>query len=155
MAVQPVPPGYHTVTPHLTIRNCREAIAFYEKAFGATTLSVMPGPDGKIMHGEIKIGDSVVMVADEFLDWGARSPQALGGTPGGLFLYVDDADAWFQRAVDAGATVEMPLENQFWGDRYGKLRDPFGHGWAIGQHIEDVGEEEMMRRMQASMGGGQ
>ena len=141
---QPIPEGFRTVTPHLVIKNCAEAIDFYKRAFGAQELfrSTNPGSDD-IMHASIMIGDSVVMLADEFPDWGVLGPESLGGSPVTIHLYVEDADALWERAVGAGATVVMPLEDTFWGDRYGKVKDPYGHGWAIATHIKDMSPEEM------------
>jgi PhnB protein len=148
--VKPIPDGYHTLTPGLTIRGAARAIEFYKKAFGAEELCRMPGPDGQsVMHAEIKIGDSIVMLGDECPGMSQKSPEALGGTAGALHIYVQDVDAAFQRAVAAGATVEMPVTDMFWGDRFGKVRDPFGHGWSLGTHKEDVPPEEMMKRFEA------
>lgn len=145
--VRPVPAGYHTVTPYVTVHDAAEAIEFYVRAFGAEEKERRPGPGGKIMHAELKIGDSVVMLSDEFPGMsGSRSPQSLGGSSGYLFLYVPDVDQLFRRAVDAGAKVEMPLTNMFWGDRFGKLLDPFGHTWGLATHVEDVSPEEIDRR---------
>lgn len=131
-----VPAGCSTVTPHLIVRNAAEAIEFYRQAFGAEELMRMPMPDGRIMHAELQIGSSRVFLCDEFPDWGARSPQALGGTPVTIHLYVDNADRVFGQAVAAGATATMPLQDQFWGDRYGKVTDPYGHEWSIAMQIE-------------------
>lgn len=150
-AVKPIPEGYHTVTPHIVVRGAEEAIAFYARAFGAEETVRMPGPGGKLLHAEVRIGDSVVMLSDEFPEMGARSPQSIGGTSGGLMLYVNDVDAAFARAVGAGATAEMPPQDMFWGDRYGKLRDPFGHSWSLATHVEDLDPDEMMRRMQEAV----
>jgi PhnB protein len=146
--VKAVPEGYHSVTPHLVIKGADKAIEFYQKAFGATVKGgVHHTPDGKVMHAELKIGDSAVMLADEFPGMSdAQSPQTLGGTTTTLMIYTDNVDQLFDRAVKAGATATMPLANQFWGDRYGHVKDPFGHSWALGQHIEDVAPEEMERR---------
>lgn len=147
MAVSPVPPGMRTITPHLILQGAAEAIAFYQKAFGAEELMRMPGPDGKgVMHAELKIGDSVVFLADEFPGMASASPKKFGGTTVTIHLYVNDVDAWFNRAVGAGAQVTMPLMNMFWGDRFCKVTDPFGHEWSIAQHIEDVTPEECARR---------
>ena len=147
MAVSPIPAGYHTVTPHLAIRGAAKAIEFYKKAFGAVEVMLMPGPDGKsIAHAEIKIGNSMVMLADEWPGMRVASPEKFGGTTCSVMLYVPDVDAAFKRAVDAGATVSMPLMNMFWGDRFGKVTDPFGHEWAIATHVEDVTPEECARR---------
>jgi PhnB protein len=143
----PVPDGYHTATPYLIIGGAAQAIRFYERAFGATELLHLPGPDGRIAHAEIRIGDSVIMLADEVLDMGYRSPRSLGGSPVTMLLYVNDVDAVFQRAVAAGALVLRPVANQFYGDRSGTLADPFGHLWTIATHIEDVPAEEIARRV--------
>jgi uncharacterized glyoxalase superfamily protein PhnB len=149
-SVRPIPEGYHSLTPTLILSNAAEAIEFYKRAFGAQELGRMASPDGqKIWHAELQIGDSRLMLGDEMPEAGSRSPQSLGGSPAGIHLYVEDADAVFQRAVEAGATVVMPLENAFWGDRYGQLTDPFGHRWGIATHIQDLTEEEMMRGAQA------
>jgi uncharacterized glyoxalase superfamily protein PhnB len=144
----PIPHGFHSVTPSLTVNNAAEAIEFYKRAFGAQELYRMAAPDGSgIWHAELKIGDSHVMLNDEFPNMGtSRAPKSLGATTVNLHLYVEDADAVFQRAVEAGATVSMPLMDAFWGDRYGTVTDPYGHSWGIATHIEDVSEEEMMRR---------
>jgi PhnB protein len=151
--VKPVPDGYHTVTPYLVVSGAAKAIEFYKKAFGAEELFSMPGPDGRLMHAEIRIGDSVVMLSDESPQMNARSPKALGGTPVNIFLYVEDVDAWFARATSAGCTTEMPPTDMFWGDRFGKLADPFGHSWSMATHKEDVAPEEMGKRAAAAMGG--
>jgi uncharacterized glyoxalase superfamily protein PhnB len=142
----PVPPGFHTVTPHLVIRGATEAIEFYKKAFGAEVKGVMPGPGGKVMHGEIRIGDSTIMLNDEFPEMGAKAPTTLGGSPVNLHIYVPDCDALWNRAVAAGAKVTMPLADMFWGDRYGTLTDPFGHKWSIATHKEDLTPEEIGKR---------
>ena len=145
--VKPIPDGYGTVTPYLVVKGAAEAIEFYKKALGAEEVLRMPAPDGSLMHAEIKIGDSIVMLGDEFPGAeGYGSPATLGGTSVNLFLYVEDADAAFQQAVDAGAKVLAPMADMFWGDRYGKLRDPFGHDWGIATHKEDVSPEEMGKR---------
>jgi PhnB protein len=151
MAVRPVPEGYHTATPYLIIKGAARALDFYKKAFGAVELMRMDGPNGKIGHAEIKIGDSPIMLADEFPDMGFRSPQSLGGTPVSLCLYVEDVDTRFTQAVAAGATVMRPVKDQFYGDRSGTLTDPFGHVWTIATHKEDVTPEEMSRRAEAFM----
>lgn len=149
--VKAVREGSHTITPHLIVRGGNKAIEFYKKAFGAEVRGVHNTPDGKVMHAELRIGDSVIMLADEFPGMeGCASPEALGGSPVVLNLYREDIDSLFNQAVGAGATVTMPLGDQFWGDRYGQLKDPFGHAWALGQHIEDVAPEEMERRARAA-----
>jgi PhnB protein len=148
---KPIPDGYHTVTPYLIVKDAAQALDFYQRAFGATELVRMPGPGGKIMHAEIKIGDSPIMLADEFPQMGAIAPQAAGGSPVGICLYVEDVDKLFAQAVAAGGKAERPVQNQFYGDRSGTLVDPFGHRWTIGTHIEDVSPEEMQRRMAGMM----
>src|SRR3954447_13114919 len=150
MAVKPIPDGYHSVTPYLVVQGAAKALEFYKKAFGATELFRMPGPGGKIMHAEIRIGDSPVMLADEFPEMDARGPQTLGGTPVGLMIYCEDVDALFNQAVSAGAKVLRPVVDQFYGDRSGTVADPFGHKWTIATHKEDVSPEEMKRRMAAT-----
>jgi PhnB protein len=144
--VKPVPEGYHTITPYLAVNDGNAALDLYKAAFGATELFRYPGPDGKIGHAELQIGDSRVMLADEFPDIGFRGPKSLGGSPVMLHLYVDDCDAWFDRAVKAGCKVTRPLADQFYGDRGGMVEDPFGHSWYLSTHKEDVSEEEMQRR---------
>jgi PhnB protein len=146
VTVRAVPDGYHTATPYLIIGGAAEAIDFYKLAFGARELFRMPGPNGRISHAEIKVGDSVIMLADEVLDMGYRSPHSLGGSPVSLLLYVEDVDAVFKRAVSAGALPQRPVANQFYGDRSGTLEDPFGHLWTIATHVEDVSPEEIARR---------
>jgi PhnB protein len=149
MAVKPIPDGYHTATPYLIVKDAGRALEFYKKAFGATELMRLEGPDGKIGHAEICIGDSPIMLADEFPDMGYRSPQALGGSPISICLYVEDVDALFQQALAAGATVVRPVKDQFYGDRSGTLSDPFGHVWTIATHKEDLSPEEVRRRSEA------
>ncbi len=149
-SVRPIPEGYTSVTPALTVRDAARAIEFYTRAFGARELDRMPSPDGRIWHAEIQIGDARLMLADEFPEMGGRAVESLGGTPVSLHLYVQDADTVVQRAIDAGATVIQPLTNAFWGDRYGRLKDPFGHEWGVATHVEDVSEQEMQRRAQAA-----
>ena len=145
--VKPIPEGNHSITPGLVVKNARKAIEFYKNAFGAKELDVMAGPDGQsVMHAELKIGDSKFYLGDEFPEMGAVSPQTLGGSGVSINIYTEDCDAMFKRAVAAGATVKMPLADMFWGDRYGKLSDPFGHTWGIATHQEDVSEEEMEKR---------
>ena len=151
MSVQPIPKGYHTITPFMTVRDAARAIEFYKQAFGAKERGVMKGPEGKVMHAELVIGDSIIMLADEFPDFGSLSPQSIGGSGTGLHIYIEDVDSAFDRAVKAGATVEMPVADMFWGDRYGKLRDPFGHKWSIGTHKADLSMEEMKKGMDEAM----
>jgi uncharacterized glyoxalase superfamily protein PhnB len=151
MAVKPIPDGYHSVTPFLTVRDAARAIEFYKQAFAAVERGVMKDPDGKVMHAELKIGDSIIMLSDEFPDYGALSPESIGGSAMGLHIYLDGVDAAFDRAVKAGARVEMPVMDQFWGDRYGKLTDPFGHKWSIGTHIKDLSMAEMKKGMDEAM----
>ncbi|HEY6148213.1 MAG TPA: VOC family protein, partial [Thermoanaerobaculia bacterium] len=147
--VKAVPEGYHTVTPYLIIDGAAAAIEFYRKAFGAVEVVRMPSPDGRIGHAEIKIGDSHVMLADERPEMGARSPGTVGGSPVSIVLYVEDVDKVVARAVAAGAKIERPVEDKFYGDRMGGIEDPFGHRWYVGTHIEDVTPEEMKKRMAA------
>ena len=151
----PIPAGQHAITPHLVIKGASEAIEFYKWAFGAEELSRMPfpGKDGqmKLGHAELRIGDSRLFLADEFPDHGSVGPGG-GGSPVTIHLYVTDADATFARAIEAGATVSMPLADMFWGDRYGKLVDPFGHHWSIAEHLEDLTPEQMKERMAAFTG---
>ena len=151
MAVKPIPQGYHTVTPHLVCRNATKALEFYQKAFGAENVRAHRMPDGKVMHAEFRIGDSTVMLGDEFPDFKVFSPESLGGSPVTLHIYTTDVDASFQRAVSAGCTVIMPVEDQFWGDRYGQVADPFGHKWSLATRKEDISEEEMEKRGRAAM----
>jgi PhnB protein len=148
MAVKAVPEGLHTITPHLVVNDGEKALEFYKKAFGAEIGPVHKTPDGKVMHADFKIGDSKLFLADEFPGMGCPSPKTAGGSSVVLNLYMDGIDKVFDQAVNAGAIVTMPLGNQFWGDRYGQLKDPFGHVWALGQHIEDVAPDEMARRAQ-------
>jgi PhnB protein len=152
MPVKPIPEGYHTVTPYLVMKDAARAIDYYKKAFGATELFRFPMPDGSVGHAEIRVGDSVIMLAEECPQMEYRGPKALGGTPVSLLLYVENVDARFEQAVAAGGTVMKPLANQFYGDRSGTLVDPFGHVWTLATHVEDVTPEEMEKRM-ASMGG--
>ncbi len=151
MSVQAIPKGYHTITPFMTVRDAARAIEFYKQAFGAKEKGVMKGPEGKVMHAELVIGDSIIMLADEFPEFGSLSPQSTGGSGTGLHIYIEDVDSAFDRAVKAGATVEMPVDDMFWGDRYGKLRDPFGHKWSIGTHKADLSVEEMKKGMDETM----
>lgn len=151
MAVKRVPDGYHRVTPHLTVRNAPALIEFYKKAFGAVEMNRAPGPDGKILHAAIKIGDSIVFLNDEFPEMGAQSPLATKGTAVTIHLFVEDADKQFAQALAAGAEVVMPLADQFWGDRYGIVKDPSGHQWSIGSHMEDLTPEQIKERMGKAM----
>jgi PhnB protein len=146
-----IPQGYHTATPYLIVNGGARAIEFYKQAFGATEIMRMPGPGGKVMHAEVKIGDSHIMLADEAPDMDARSPQTIGGTPVGLMLYFEDSDAVTSRAVSAGAKLLRPVQDQFYGDRSGTVVDPFGHKWTIATHKEDVSPEEMKKRAAAFM----
>ena len=149
--VTPVPEGYHTVTAYLTVKDGARALDFYKHAFGSKELMRMPGPGGALMHAEFRIGDSVVMLSDEFPQGGTRSPQSLGGASGSLMVYVPNVDAAMKRAVDAGCAVSMPATDMFWGDRFGKLVDPFGHHWGLATHKEDVPPQEMSRRAKEAM----
>src|SRR5579872_5487126 len=152
MSVKPIPEGYHTLTPFLTVRDAARAIEFYKQAFGAEARGeVAKGPDGKVMHAELKIGDSIIMLSDEFPEYGSLSPLSSGGAGMGLHIYLEGVDAAFDRAVKAGAQVEMPVMDQFWGDRYGKLKDPFGHKWSIATHTQDLSADEMKRGMEEAM----
>ena len=150
--VKAIPDGMHSITPHLTCAGASEAIEFYKKAFGAVEMGRMPGPGGKLMHAQIRIGDSPVMLVDEFPEWGGKGPKTLGGTPVAIHLYVPDADAVFKNAVAAGATVKMEMADMFWGDRYGVVIDPFGHMWSLATHIKDMTPEEMAQAGKAAMG---
>ncbi len=141
--VKPIPDWKHTVTPHLVCAGAAEALEFYKKAFGAEELLRLPGPEGKLLHACIRIGDSALMLADEFPACGSRGPKALEGSPVTLHLQVEDVDAFVARAVAAGAKVTMPIADMFWGDRYGRLEDPFGHQWAVATHLRDVSPEEL------------
>jgi PhnB protein len=151
MSVKPIPEGYHTLTPFLTVRDAVSAIEFYKQAFGAVERGVAKGPDGKVMHAELKIGDSIIMLSDEYPKFGSLSPLSTGGTGMGLHIYIDGVDAAFDRAVKAGAKVDMPVMDQFWGDRYGKLTDPFGHKWSIATHTKDLSMDEMKRGMDEAL----
>jgi PhnB protein len=153
MAVRAIPEGYTSVTPYLIVTGASRAIEFYKKAFGAVELMRMDAPDGKVGHAEIGIGDSRLMIADEYPDMGYKSPQSLGGSGTGLMLYVTDVDRVFKEAVAAGAKVHRDLQDQFYGDRTGSLIDPFGHMWTVATHVEDVPPEEMERRAKQAMAG--
>lgn len=152
MPVSPIPAGYHSVTPYLICQNAAAALDFYKAVFNAVELMRMPGPDGKIMHAEIKIGDSLIMLADEFPQMNAKSPQSYGGTPVSLLLYVEKVDDVFAQAIAAGAKEVRPVQDQFYGDRSGMLEDPSGHVWNVATHIEDLTPEQIAERMQGAMG---
>jgi PhnB protein len=149
MAVKPIPDGYHTITPYLIVKGGAQALDFYKKAFGATEVMRMAGPDGRIGHAEIKIGDSPIMLADEHPEMGFRGPQSLGGSAVGIVLYVPNVDALFKQAVAAGGKELRPVQDQFYGDRSGTLQDPFGHVWTVSTHIEDLTDEEIGKRAEA------
>jgi len=151
MATKPIPEGYRTVTPYLIVKGAAEAIEFYKRAFGAKELLRMADPHGRVGHAEIKIGDSVIMLADEHPAMGYRGPRSLGGSSVSILLYLEDVDAVFERALEAGAKAQRPVANQFYGDRTGTLEDPFGHVWTVATHVEDVPPEEMRRRAEAAM----
>ena len=146
-AVKPIPEGMHSLTPHLVCAGAADAIEFYKRAFNAVELGRMPGPDGKLMHAMVKIGDSTLMLVDEFPQFGSVGPKALKGSPVTIHLYVEDADATVKQAESAGAKVTMPVADMFWGDRYGRLEDPFGHQWSVATHTRDVTPEEMKQAM--------
>lgn len=151
MTVPFKPPGYHSVTPYLALRDAKAAIDFYTRALGAELVLKLDLPDGRIAHAEIRIGDSVLMLAEENAEWGNRSPQSLGGSPVSLMIYLPDVDAAFDRAIQAGASRVRPVEDQFYGDRSGTLADPYGYQWTLATHVEDVSTEEAQRRMNAML----
>jgi PhnB protein len=151
IAVKPIPKGYHNVTPYLFVRSAARAIDFYKSVFGAAEIVRMVGSNGKIMHAEVRIGDSIVMLADENPQTGVMSPQTIGGYSVGLHVYVENVEAVIQKAVDSGAKLLRPIKIQFYGDRSGSLLDPFGHMWSVATHVEDVSPEEMRKRMTAAM----
>jgi PhnB protein len=151
MPVKPVPEGYHTVTPYLTVDDAAKAIEFYKDAFGATERVRMNAPDGKVGHAELEIGDSLVMLSDPFPQASTKSPKELGGTSSSVFLYVEDVDAVVKQATNAGASITMEVADQFWGDRFGSVADPFGHIWSIATHVEDLTPEEITERSKAAM----
>ena len=151
MAVQPIPEGYHSLTPYLAVEDADKAIEFYKDAFGAQELLRMPGPDGKIAHAELEIGDSKLMLSDPFPQSNVKPPSERGGPTGSIFMYVEDVDAIFEQGQRAGAKVVSELEDMFWGDRFGTLSDPFGHVWSIATHKEDLSEEEMAERSKTAM----
>lgn len=152
--INPVPEGFHTLSPHIVVENASGAIDFYKKAFAAKEIMRMPEPGGKVMHAELKIGDSILMMCEACPESGATAPTKAGGSGVTLHLYVADADAAMQRAADAGATITMPAQDMFWGDRFGQLTDPFGHAWSIATHIEDLTDEEIGKRAAEALGGG-
>jgi PhnB protein len=152
--VKPIPEGYPQVIPYLSVDGASAAIEFYGSVLGATERVRMPAPDGKIGHAELQVGDSVIMLADEFPDFGNRGPKSVGGTPVTLSIYVENVDSVFDKAIKAGATSLRPVENQFYGDRSGQFEDPFGHRWSVGTHIEDVSPDDMRERAAKAMGGG-
>jgi PhnB protein len=154
MPTKPIPEGYPRVTPYLTVDDGPKAIEYYRRVFGADERVRMDGPDGKVGHAELGLGDAVIMVADANPDSSTRPPKELGGTTASVFIYVDDADATVRKAVDGGATVTSAVENQFWGDRLGTITDPFGHVWSIATHVEDVSPEELAERVKAMMPAG-
>lgn len=143
MAVEPIPEGYTSLSPYLTVDDGRAALDFYKRAFGAREMGIMEAPDGRIAHAALQIGNSALMFSDPFPQFAGKSPKELGGTTNALFLYVDDVDAVVRQAVDAGATILMEPEDQFWGDRMGQITDPFGHIWQIATHVEDISPEEL------------
>lgn len=151
-AVQPIPDGFRTVTPHLVCAGAAKAIDFYQAAFGAVEIDRLAAPDGTLLHAALRIGDSMIMLTDECPQMGARGPLALGGTPVTVHLFVEDVDAAFQRAVEAGATVRMPVGNMFWGDRYGSVMDPFGHAWSLATHQQDLTMQQIAENLRASGG---
>ena len=153
MSVSHIPQGYHSVTPYLIVAGAAEAIRFYGEAFGAEEVLRMTMPGGRIAHAEVKIGDSHIMLSDEWPDMDFLGPKARGGATASLMIYLEDVDAAWDRAIAAGCTAERPPEDQFWGDRMGTLVDPFGHRWSLATHIEDVSDEELQRRMAAAFGG--
>ena len=145
--VKSIPEGMTAVTPHLVCAGAAAAIEFYKKAFGAVEEARLPGPNGRLMHAQIRIGGAAIMLVDEMPEWGALGPKALKGSPVTIHLYVNDTDAFVARAVKAGAKVTMPVADMFWGDRYGQLEDPFGHHWSVGTHVRDVTSAEMIEAM--------
>ena len=147
--VKPIPDGHHTVAPYLAIKNAVSALEFYKKAFGATETYKLIVPDGRLGHAEIRLGDSLIMLSDEFPEFGGKAPEALGGSPVSIHLYVEDVDAFVKRAVAEGARVLKPVADQFYGDRSGQLEDPYGHLWWVATHKEDVAPEEMQKRVRA------
>lgn len=155
MAGSHIPQGYHSVTPYLIVNGAEEAIRFYHEAFGAEEVLRMPMPGGRIAHAEVRIGDSHVMLSDEWPDMGFLGPTSRGGATASLIVYLEDVDVAWEKAIAAGCTAERPPEDQFWGDRMGTLLDPFGHRWSLATHVEDVSDEEMQRRMAEAFGSGE
>lgn len=150
MAVSPIPEGFNTLTPYLVVDGAEAAAELYVKGLGAEIVSVAKTPDGKVMNAQLKIGNSMLMLNDEFPDFGALGPKKVGGTSVTIHMYVEDVDAAWQKAIDAGFTVEMPLAVQFWGDKYGQVKDPYGHSWSMATHVEDLSPDEMNAKMMAS-----
>lgn len=153
MSVNTIPPGHHTVSPYLAIKDAAKALEFYKTAFRATESYKLMMPDGRLGHAEIRLGDSVIMLSDEFPEYGGKAPQTLGGSPVSIHLYVEDVDGFFKRALAAGAKERKPVMDQFYGDRSGQLEDPFGHLWWVATHKEDIAPEEMQKRVQAMFAG--
>jgi PhnB protein len=149
MSVRAIPAGHRTVTPYLTIKHAAKALEFYKQAFGATEVYKLMMPDGRLGHAEIRLGDSMIMLSDEFPEYGGKAPDTLGGSPVSIHLYVEDVDAFFKRALAAGAKPRQPVMDQFWGDRSGQLEDPFEHVWWVATHKEDVAPEEIQKRLLA------
>jgi len=149
--VKAVPPGFHTLTPHLTVRDAGKALEFYQNALGAEVLNVARMPDGKVLHAMLRIGDSMLMLNDEFPEMGGLSPLSTGGAGVTIHIYLENVDDAFNRAVNAGAKIKMPLMDQFWGDRYGVVTDPFGHSWSLATHVKDMSPEEMQRAQDEAM----
>ena len=149
--IQPIPPGFHALTPHITVRDAEKAIEFYKEAFGAELLMMLKAPDGRVMHASVRIHDSVLMLNDEFPEWGRLSPLSSGGSGVIIHFYTDNVDAAFDRALSAGAEVKMPLMDQFWGARYGLVTDPYGHEWSLAQQIKEPSPEETLRGRDEAM----
>jgi PhnB protein len=152
MSTSAIPTGHHTVTPYLAIKNAAKALDFYQRAFGATEVYKLLMPDGRLGHAEMRIDDSIIMIADEFPEHGGKSPETLGGSPVSIHLYVENADAFFKKAVAAGAKERKPVMDQFYGDRSGQLEDPYGHLWWVATHKEDIAPEELQKRVEAIFG---
>jgi len=153
MSVKAIPAGHHTASPYLAIKNAAEALEFYKKAFGANEIYKLMMPDGRLGHAEMRVGDSIIMMADEFPEYGGKAPQTLGGSPVSIYLYVEDVDAFFKKALAAGAKERKPVMDQFYGDRSGQLEDAFGHLWWVATHKEDVAPEEIQKRAEAMFAG--